>query len=83
MGCFECNRLCELFAATIHKNAELRERYLAALAHGDLIAVQAIEQELKDSTAEIAALRRQLLDHEAAHRDPHRIPTDEGQSSNA
>jgi len=85
VGCLECIRLSDLFSAAIRKSGELRAKAkdVTVLKGGDRIAVQACEHELTVSTAEISSLRRQLLDHEATHRDNRRVPSDESQSSSA
>ncbi len=88
MGCPECSRLSNLFSVAIRKHGELRDKgvanlKVANLKQEDRIAAQAVERELEVSTAEIGSLRRQLLAHEATHRDPWPIPSNEGQSSNA
>ena len=67
MGCAECSRIAKLFSNAINNQAELRAKGIAALQGGDKIATQALEGALELSTADIHALRTQLLRHEASH----------------
>ena len=59
MRCRQCVLLSKQFSAAINRHAALR--------FNDLAALKAADHELELSSAEIATLRKQLLDHEATH----------------